>query len=98
MNTPTLAPRQTSTLAIVSLIGGIAGWTLLPFIGSLLAIISGHMARAEIRRNPSLDGDGLAIAGLVMGWLVVAITVLSVVAVVLFFGGLLGLLAVFGHH
>ena len=94
----TTAPRQTSSLAIVSLIGGIAGWTLLPFIGSVLAIVTGHMARAQIRREPALDGDGLAIAGLVMGWLMVAITVLSIVAVVLFFGGLLGVLAAIGHH
>jgi hypothetical protein len=56
------------------------------------------MARAEIRRDPGLQGDGLAIAGLVMGWASVILSVLAVVAVVLFFGGLIGLLAVFGHH
>jgi hypothetical protein len=92
------APVRTSTLAIASLVGGIAGWTLLPLLGSLVAIITGHMARAEIRRDPGLQGDGLAIAGLVMGWASVILSVLAVVAVVLFFGGLIGLLAVFGHH
>lgn len=96
MNTP--APARTSTLAIISLIGGIAGWTLLPLLGSLVAIITGHMARAEIRREPGLQGDGLAIAGLVMGWANVVIAVLTVLALLLFFGGLVGLAALFGHH
>lgn len=96
MNTP--APARTSTLAIISLIGGIAGWTLLPLLGSLVAIITGHMARAEIRREPGLQGDDLAIAGLVMGWANVVIAVLTVLALLLFFGGLVGLAALFGHH
>jgi hypothetical protein len=81
--------RQTSTLAIVALVGGVLGWTLLPFIGSIVAIITGHMARAEIRREPQrLEGDGLALAGLVMGWLSVALWILAVLVFVLFFGGL----------
>lgn len=81
--------RQTSTLAIVSLVAGILGWTLLPFLGSLAAIVTGHLARAEIRREPQrLDGDGLAIGGLVLGWLSVATWVIAVLVFVLFFGGL----------
>ena len=48
MNVPT---RQTSSLAVVSLVSGILGWSLLPLIGSIAAIITGHMARAEIRRS-----------------------------------------------
>lgn len=81
--------RQTSSFAVVSLVAGILGWTLLPFLGSLAAIIFGHMARGEIRRsNGQLDGDGFAIAGLVMGWLSVAMWVLVVVVFIVFFGGL----------
>ena len=86
MNAPM---RQTSTLAVVSLVFGILGWTLLPFVGSIAAIVTGHMARSEIRRAPErLEGDGLAIAGLVLGYLAIAMAVLAVVAVILFFGGL----------
>ncbi len=81
--------RQTSSLAVVSLIMGIVGWTVFPFLGSLVAIVTGHMARAEIRRQPqALEGDGLAVAGLVLGWLAVIGSILVVVAFVLFFGGL----------
>jgi len=91
--------RQTSGLAIFSLISGVLGWTLLPFLGSLAAIVSGHMARAQIRRAPDrLDGDGLAIAGLVLGWASVIIGILSVIAFVVFFGGLAVVLAFLGQQ
>ena len=86
--------RQTSTLAIVSLIAGILGWTLVPFFGSIAAVICGHMARKEIRLAPDrLEGDGLAIAGLVLGYLSIAMAVLAVLALFLFFGGLAALAA-----
>ena len=82
-------PRRTSSLAVVSLVAGLLGWTLAPFLGSLVAIVTGHMARSEIRRDPNgVDGDGLAIAGLVLGWAMVLSTVLTVLAFILFFGGL----------
>ena len=64
-------PRQTSVLAVLSLVFGILGWTLLPGLGAIVAVVTGHIARAEIRRAPqTLEGDGLAIAGLVMQMLV----------------------------
>lgn len=90
-------PRQTSGLAITSLVSGILGWTLLPLIGSLVAILTGHMARGEIRRsNGQLDGDGLAVAGLVLGWISIGLMVLAVLLVVFFFGGLAVLLGLAG--
>ncbi len=89
-------PRPTSGLAVASLVGGILGWTMLPVLGSLVGVVCGHMARAEIRRDPRLDGDGLAIAGLVLGWTSIALSVLVLVAVILFFGGLAVLLGAAG--
>ena len=85
MNIPA---RQNSSLAIISLVAGILGWTLLPFLGSLAAIITGHMARKEIRRNPTLDGDAMAVIGLVLGWAAVILSILGILLFVLFFGGL----------
>ena len=56
--------RQTSSLAVVSLVSGILGWTLVPLLGTLVAIVTGHMARKEIRNSGgNLDGDGLAVGG-----------------------------------
>ena len=95
MNAPM---RQTSALAVVSLVAGVLGWTLLPFLGSIAAVVTGHMARSEIRRAPErLEGDGLAIAGLVLGYLSIALGVLLVFAVFLFFGGLAAFLAFAGR-
>ena len=89
--------RRTSTLAVISLVAGILGWTLLPFIGSLGAIITGHMARSEIRRAAgTVEGDGLAIAGLVLGWGSVVVTIIGILVAVMFFGGIAALLAWLG--
>ena len=89
--------KTTSTLAVVSLVAGILGWTLLPLIGSLGAIIAGHMARGEIRRSAgTIDGDGYAIAGLVLGWGSVIVSIIGVVLVVVFFGGIAVLLGWLG--
>ena len=86
--------RRTSSMAIVSLVAGLLGWTFAPWLGSIIAIITGHMARAEIRRDPAgLEGDGLAVAGLVLGWSMILLSLLTVLAFVLFFGGLAALAA-----
>lgn len=97
MNVPAPLPfRQSSTLAIVSLIFGILCWIVIPLLGSLVAIITGHMARAEIRRAPEhLDGDGLAIAGLLLGYIQLVLVVFGLLMLFMFFGGLavLGVMA-----
>lgn len=71
---------RTSGAAIASLIFGILTWFALPFIGALVAVICGHIARGEIRRMPpgSIEGDGLAIAGLILGYLQLALCLLGV--------------------
>lgn len=90
MNTPV---KETSALALTSLISGILGWTVLPWLGSIVAIITGHMARKEIRENPATkEGDGLALAGLIMGWAMIALSILTILVIILFFGGLLAVL------
>ncbi|QGL63439.1 DUF4190 domain-containing protein [Stenotrophomonas maltophilia] len=77
-------PRQSNALAVVSLIAGICSWTVLPGVAALVAIITGHLARAEIRRRAGeQDGDGMALAGLVMGWLNILAAV-GLVAILIF--------------
>jgi hypothetical protein len=86
MESDSLVKKEVSALAITSLIFGIASWIVIPILGSIVAIITGHMARGDIRRNPDTkQGDGLAIGGLILGWLNVLIGVI----VVLFFGGVI---------
>ncbi|KFN44597.1 DUF4190 domain-containing protein [Arenimonas oryziterrae] len=89
--------KQTSTTAVISLVAGILGWSLAPWLGSIVAIITGHMARREIARNPdTMDGDVMAVIGLVLGWSMMIFSILGIIMVILFFGGLVGLLAIVG--
>jgi hypothetical protein len=68
----------TSGLAIASLLLGIGGLTLLPLLGSILALVFGYMARNDIRKRPGqVSGDGLALAGIVLGWIAVGLSVLG---------------------
>ena len=92
MNVPV---RTTSTAAILSLVFGIVSWCALPVIGAVVAIVCGHTARGEIRRAPpgSVDGDGMAVAGLILGYLHLVMMALLVAVVFMFLGGL----AWFGH-
>jgi len=79
--------RTTSALAVVSLIFGIATWCMLPVVGAIVAIVCGHLARGEIRRSPgALEGDSLAVVGLVLGYVQLAfglILVLFAIAAIL---------------
>ena len=89
MSTPI---RQTSGLAVASLVSGILGWTILPWLGSIVAIVTGHIARGEVRRAPDrLEGSGLALAGLILGYSMLVMTVLGLVLVFFVLGGLVWL-------
>ena len=58
-------PRTTNGLAIASMVLGIL-WVY--WVGSILALIFGYIARRQIReRNQS--GGGMATAGIVLGWI-----------------------------
>jgi hypothetical protein len=75
------APARTNPLAIGSLACGI-GQVFLGPLPTIPAIVLGHMARREIRRTGE-DGVGLATAGLVLGWIGAALTVLTCLFVVM---------------
>lgn len=69
-----VAPR-TNTLSIISLVTG--------FFCSIAAVITGHIALNQIKRTGEA-GRGLAIAGLVLGYLGVGITALLTVLALVF--------------
>ncbi len=60
------APK-TNTLAIVSLVAAISAWVILPFIGSVVAVITGHMSLKQLKTSGE-GGRGLALAGTIVGW------------------------------
>lgn len=72
------APPKTNTLAVVSLISSIAGIVIIYGIGSIAGVITGHLALSQIKRTNE-GGRGLAIAGLIVGYVGVAFTVLVLI-------------------
>ena len=78
-------PAPTSSLSLTSMIMGIVGWVLLPIVGGIIAVITGHMAKKEIREsNGLLGGDGMATAGLVLGYSNLALALCGCLALILF--------------
>lgn len=77
---PVAVPEQTSGKAIASLVCGIVNI----FPVSVVAIILGHISLSEINKSAGrLKGRGLAIAGLVLGYLgIVAIPFILIVAAI----------------
>jgi hypothetical protein len=67
---PPFVYRPTNGLAVASLI---AGFLWIGWFGSILAVIFGHIALGQINRSGGREGgSGLAIAGLVLGYMGVA--------------------------
>jgi hypothetical protein len=57
-------------LAIVSFILSLTGYTFLPFVGSIGAIVTGKMATADMYAHPGeYRGELLARLGVWFGWL-----------------------------
>jgi hypothetical protein len=78
------APPQfakTNALAITSLTCGIAQIMFGP-LATIPAVVCGHMARSQIRRTGE-QGAGMALAGLILGWIGVGFTVLVLIIAVL---------------
>jgi hypothetical protein len=71
------ATSKTNAMAIVSLVTSILGL-------SLIGVITGHIGMSQIKKNGE-QGNGLAVAGLIIGYIGVAAWLLFWFA----FGGLL---------
>ena len=72
--------QGTNALAISSLVCGIIGW-IIPILFALLAIIFGHVARNQIKRNGQ-GGAGLALAGLILGYIQFVIMSIGILAAI----------------
>jgi type II secretory pathway pseudopilin PulG len=75
-----VAPQGTSGLAIASLICGILVFLTVGLTG-LPAVILGHLGLSKIKKSGgTLKGGGMAIAGLIMGYLGFGLTLIAVLA------------------
>ena len=77
---PPVPVNRTNPLAIASLVCGLCQF-FLPFIAGIPAIICGHNARSQIRRTGE-DGSGMALAGLILGYVGVIGPILLILLVV----------------
>lgn len=66
----------TDGYAVASIACAIAALFAAPIIGSICAIYFGKRSQENIRRNPSLQGEGLAQAGIFIGWASIILGVL----------------------
>jgi hypothetical protein len=86
---PVVGAKKDSGLAIASLVCGIAAWIIFPVVAAIAAVITGHLAKKEIRDSGgTLSGDGMALAGLLLGYIQLGLailgTILLVIALLLF--------------
>lgn len=71
---------------------GVLGWTLVPIVGGIIAVITGHMAKKEIRQSDGLlGGDGIATAGLILGYSNLTLGLCGCLGLILFPGILAGM-------
>jgi hypothetical protein len=83
--TYTTLPTQPkdSTLALLSMIFGIASYFVLPGIGAIAAVVLGHMGKSEIKKSAGmLKGNGMATAGLILGYVQIGLMVLTLCAII----------------
>jgi hypothetical protein len=84
---------RTEPLAIWSLVLSCVSIACCGPVLGIPGIVCGHLALSKIRLQPTLEGRGMAMAGLIIGYLVIAFWVVWVI----FFGGL-QLLQSFSHN
>ena len=79
-------PPKTNPLATISLIAGVVQFVCFYFIGAIVAIVTGHIARSQIRRsNGTQGGAGMALAGIILGYVGLVLSVLAAIGIAVFF-------------
>lgn len=70
--------KQTSSMAVLSLVLGIASYVVIPLLGAIGAIITGNLAKKEIRENPDqYTGEGMAHWGSILGWVNIGLSIIG---------------------
>lgn len=83
---PVVAAPPTNGMAIasmvVSIVGvlGLCGYGLGGYIGVVGAVL-GHVAKRQIRERGEA-GDGMALAGIILGWIAAALAVIATVVII----------------
>ncbi|MBN1517521.1 DUF4190 domain-containing protein [Candidatus Sumerlaeota bacterium] len=68
--------NRTNTLAVVSLVLGILSLIACGCAAGIPAIVCGHIAKGQIRSTGE-QGEGLATAGFILGWISLILSILG---------------------
>ena len=79
-SSPLTVPKY-SMLAVISLSLSCLSLIIGP-LGYIPGIIFGHAARSECKKNPQLMGRGMALAGLIIGYLCLTLTIMVVFLII----------------
>ncbi|MFD7307010.1 DUF4190 domain-containing protein [Promicromonospora sp. NPDC059942] len=84
-----VAPPEKNALGVWSLVLGILSVFLLfsclvGFLAAVPAVITGHLSRKAVREGQA-DNGGLALGGIITGWVTIGLTLVIVVGLVLLF-------------
>jgi hypothetical protein len=81
---------ETNIWAVISLISGILSWLGVFGLGGIAAVVCGHVAKSQIAHSQGqMTGDGLATAGLILGYLNIALAVFGLCLAMLIIAGVL---------
>lgn len=83
------APK-TNAMAVVSLVASLCGIFIVPLVGSVVGIIFGHIAKSQLKTNGE-NGDGMATAGLVLGYIFAGLYALGCCGYGIFVAGMFGI-------
>jgi hypothetical protein len=76
-------PLPVNSLAVVSMVLGFISYFMLPVLGGIAAVVTGHMAKAEIKANPyHYSGEGFATVGLILGYAHLALTLITILVII----------------
>jgi hypothetical protein len=80
-----MAENKDTTLATISMVLGILSLVCLGPLAAIPAVICGHIAMGKISRGEA-EGEGMAKAGLIMGYISIVLNVLAFIAWLVLFG------------
>lgn len=89
---PYAAPaRSTNGVAVAAMICGIVGLLfspaiiafLVPIIIPIAAVVLGHIAMSQLKRTPGTGGKGMALTGLILGYIPLAFSLLGLIVIII---------------